>query len=365
MSSLLIAGIADSSTIRSQGRGMTFQFFFNKTKIVTVLLFIAAVLLLPVRAHAGIEEHITKTESGFYYTVQKGDTLWDLSKKFADSPWQWPNLWHYNPNIKNPHLIYPGEKILIYKKSWAEKPTQPAVTKKAPEQQKYISYTKINTVGFIRKEPVTPCGTIFKNYSADVVIGTDDMVYVRVDPKGCGLAKGELYTIYRTIGPIVDPSGDDIGTQYYFTGVAKITSIESGYAIAHIQNAYREVRINDMLMPLQKRPEEIPLRKSVPGLNGSIIKCEDEHRVLVGQDEIMFINKGEADGVKPGQRYWIYLQQEGQVDPQAPPVTLAKLDVGRLLVLLTEKHTATVLITNATRTIESGMEIGTVKAVKP
>jgi len=50
-------------------------------------------------------------EAGFYYTVKKGDTLWDLSQRFSDTPWQWPDLWHENQQLPNPHWIYPGERI--------------------------------------------------------------------------------------------------------------------------------------------------------------------------------------------------------------------------------------------------------------
>ena len=47
------------------------------------------------------------------YVVKKGDTLWDISKMYLRSPWKWKQLWQWNPEIKNPHLIYPGDNLKL------------------------------------------------------------------------------------------------------------------------------------------------------------------------------------------------------------------------------------------------------------
>jgi Golgi nucleoside diphosphatase len=108
--------------------------------------------LLTINATAGIDDHITRTESGFYYTIQKGDTLWDLSQSFANSPWVWPEMWQYNPQIKNPHRIFPGQKILIYKKEWEGSEKQPEPVVEAPVQKLETVHTfkAIDRIGFIR-----------------------------------------------------------------------------------------------------------------------------------------------------------------------------------------------------------------------
>ena len=62
----------------------------------------------------GTRPTAVETENGYYYTVQKGDTLWDLSRRFSTTPWVWPELWEENSDtISNPHLIYPGQKIRL------------------------------------------------------------------------------------------------------------------------------------------------------------------------------------------------------------------------------------------------------------
>src|SRR5210317_306970 len=78
------------------------------------------------------------------YVVVKGDTLWDISGKFLEQPWQWPAIWHANPQIENPHLIYPGDRIsLVYIDG------QPRLVVNGGKQTKRLSPG-------IRKEPREP-----------------------------------------------------------------------------------------------------------------------------------------------------------------------------------------------------------------
>lgn len=78
----------------------------SSTLIIPVVL---ALLLTP--AHADTVQ--LKSDHPDRYTVQKGDTLWDISTKFLNSPWHWPKVWKINDQIRNPHLIYPGDLIVL------------------------------------------------------------------------------------------------------------------------------------------------------------------------------------------------------------------------------------------------------------
>ena len=316
-------------------------------------------LVVAFSLEAAEREKAFEHETGFYYTVQKGDTLWDLSQKFSDSAWLWPEMWRENSQIANPHRIYPGERIRLFRRKGAQKIAeaktgQPVMVKPSLDDLIHYNYTALDQVGFIRKTMVAPHGAIFKVQETKEMIHTGDIVYIR--PEGSTqLVPGKRYTIYRALDPIKDRRTNAyIGIQHLLTGVVEITQVEPRYAIGTIIESYRPIELEDMLMPYYRRLPNVTIKDSPKGLKGRIIDAE-EHNRLIGHNMIAFMDKGRKDGVHPGQFYNVYYQVEERIHPKGEDkILLLPVNFAEILVIHTENTTATVIVTNADKEFEPG-----------
>ena len=312
-------------------------------------------------------------EAGFYYTVQEGDTLWGLSQRFSDTPWQWPDLWHENKQIPNPHWIYPGDRIRLYRKTAAATPpaevpaaapeVQATTPVKKPTPEVDFLYPKIDRVGFIRDPIVQPLGVIFKSLDDKKLISQDDTVYIRYPDGGkiVDFKPGMRLTVYRNL----DPNDKEImakdtktGTQHYLLGVVEITKSEPDHAMAKVVDCYRAITIGDRVMMYEPISPIVRVVDSTPGIKGKIIASED-HTTMMGDLSIAFIDKGSDDHIVPGQIYVIYYQETVPLGVGNQTTTLNPVDIGSLLVLRTEKNTSTVVITSSSRKITAGQPIRT------
>ena len=337
-----------------------------KIRILSILI-LFILLLIPAFSGsqpAAQDQPTVKYETGFYYTVQKGDTLWDLSQKFSDTPWQWPEMWQENNQIANPHRIYPGQRIRLYRRHGAQGLGEKGSLKDKtvadkPELTNMLEfhYASIDRVGFIRKNPVQSQGTIFKVEGQKTMISTGDLVYIRPDHNS-SLAKGRVLTIYRTLKPIkAKDTRNLIGIQHYLTGAVEITIVRPDFVLGRIVAAYRPIKVGDLLMPYYRRLPRIGMQQSPEGLEGRIIVSE-EHQSIFSENTIAFIDKGEQEGVRPGQLYWIYNQENFRINPKEKyETTLTPVLLGELLVIHTEKTTATVMITDSLMAIKPDAKI--------
>lgn len=331
----------------------------HKFQVMTCLSIFIAMLFFPYHLWAQETTETLEYETGFYYTVQKGDTLWDLSERFSDAPWFWPDLWKENNQIANPHWIYPGERIRLFHQKRIESYVVKAAEEKQPPEEPpkelpFYYYSPIDSIGFIKKTPISPVGSIFKVKEDKTMISTGDLVYIMQkgeDP----LALGAKYTVYRTLSSLVDPKTKAlIGIQHYPTGTIEITKIETGFALARVVQSFHTIKIHDLLTPHLKRSPKITLAECTQGLTGKIIGTEEQDHII-GEFSIAFIDKGREDGVKTGQSYRIFYQEKQQIDPNnKKEVFLTPVVYGSLLVLHTESTTSTVLITDSERAVYPG-----------
>jgi hypothetical protein len=329
------------------------------------LFLLISLIAIPMSLSAAEGEKTVQYETGFYYTVQKGDTLWDLSQKFSDTPWQWPELWKENNQIANPHRIYPGERIRLYRRRGAHDYGDSDGDKQKTSGEDILRMTKmidfqyaaIERIGFIRKDPVAPHGTIFKVEGRKEMISTGDLVYIRPS-NNVELNPGNKYTVYRTLKPIKNRKTKQfIGIQHYFSGTLEITLKRPKFVLARVIGAYRPIKIGDLLMPYQRRLPRLEMQQSPEGLRGQIIESE-EHTAMFGESAIAFMDKGRQEGVVPGQIYWIFKQEQYRINPDDKyDVALTPVLLGELLVLHTEKTTATVMITDSRQPIRPGDKI--------
>jgi hypothetical protein len=330
--------------------------------------FLTLPLIFCVSAPAAETVDVIESETGFYYTIQKGDTLWGLSHRFSDSPWLWPELWEENSQIANPHWIFPGERIRLHRKAGAHTitastPIQPVASAPVePEPQikadaPFFLYGSIDQVGFIRTPPVSPVGTIFEVKGKKLLISEGDIVYIRAaeeaDPGA--LIPGSRHTVFRYMNPTdARDATETIGTQHYILGIVEVTQKEPDVIIAKVLKSFRSISLGDLLMPYRQRDATITLKPGTPGMDGTIIISED-HTKLTGDYMLAFIDKGRADNIEVGQQYRIYKQQEvGSQKHQADSSLLPPVDFGNILVLHTEQTTSTVIITNSEDTVSPG-----------
>jgi LysM domain-containing protein len=356
---------------------------------VFMCLIVSTVMTLTFSAGVTAEnlEETVEHEAGFYYTIQRGDTLWDLSDTFFDSPWMWPELWQENEQIPNPHWIYPGERIRLFQKQGTDTFTfqvpeleEPVVQESAadtdlnqnasaeveaaPIPKKdtvYYVYPPIDSVGFIRKEKVNPLGFIFKIKDDKVLVSEGDLVYISyADKDALPVMQGGRYTVLRKLDPTKDRKRNrKLGGQYYILGIVEVTRLENDFVIAKVVKSFRAIALNDFILPYQRRSAKIPITESVPDLIGKIIISEEQGKII-GDLTLVFIDKGKLDNIREGQVYSIFYQEKEDLDVGGKKsVILDPVDFGQLIVLHTEQETSTVLITQLDQTAYPGTFIRT------
>ena len=301
------------------------------------------------------------------YVVVKGDTLWDISTMFLRDPWLWPEIWYVNPQVENPHLIYPGDILtLVYVDG-------------KPQLQMTRGYPTANLSPRVREEsldkaiPTIPLDAIQQFLTRAIVVGEGELEtapYVvqsagehvvtgvgdRVYARGIEDENHPVYDIFVPGGPYIDPDTEEVlGYKALFVGRGPVEQYGDP-ATVYLAETTREIRVGDRLRPADSATAVTNFQPHAPADNieGRIISVIGGV-TQIGQFNVVAINLGTREGMDPGTIFRVY--QDGAVvkdtvsGKRNDMVKLPDEDAGLIMVFRSFEKVSFGLVMKATRAI--------------
>ncbi len=289
-----------------------------------ILLALAAASLISLFSWA--DDSVLRRGHPDEYTVKKGDTLWDISGTFLNSPWLWPEIWHVNPQIENPHLIFPGDLIkLIYldgqprltlERTLKMVPGAGGTTKLSPSIRVQNADEAINAIpldkvdAFLSRSRIVEPGVLeaapymLAGQQQRVIVGAEDRAYARgvFDPEYTN------YGVFRKGQVFKDPETKEIlGVFAQGIGTVAVTDTQGEVATLEVVRAFEEIRPGDQLLPSEDRSVDSLFYPSAPDddINAQIIAVEGGV-TQIGKFNVVIINRGEREGLQIGNVLAIY-----------------------------------------------------------
>src|SRR6267142_5299593 len=301
------------------------------------------------------------------YTIQKGDTLWDLSQKFLNNPWYWPKICSLNPAIENPHWIYPGNKLRIVpgeggpqapaqveapteqgagvesasanatpEETPVEPPSESNVTppsspdlevvnKNSSENRASLNSVSLSgklaftppplvtvrTSGLVTPEEMASAGNLSASFEEKEMLATYDTAYVNF--KGEVPARpGDKLVIFRPDGEIKNPiTGRKVADQTKTVGVVKVLSVQGQQATVQVERTFEEIGRGDLVRPWTAQDKRVTPKANTADVSGIIVQAVNPGLSTFGESNEVFIDKGSADGVQDGNTFAVTRHGDG------------------------------------------------------
>lgn len=293
-----------------------------------------------------------------YYVVRPGDTLSRISEAYFGNPFEWPRIWSYNPQITNPHWIYPGDVIFLRPPadpSRAPAPRPPGRPGTHYPLGGFYTGSELETVGLIRFSP-TPYRLL--SLTNDVYVEFDDRDSVRV---------GDRFALNRVVDRIYDDDDELIGVKYLVTGVLEVTSIpdDSPLVVATIVQAWDVIERGDVLFANQRHMRVVEPRPATANVEAHVIDFL-EPMTYVGNTYYVFIDAGYNQGVREGNRFTIWRRYDEYVeladgepgfDEDDHPEDIPWRAMGEAIVIFTTNDYSTAVLTHTELEIARGVRV--------
>ncbi|MBX3621517.1 MAG: LysM peptidoglycan-binding domain-containing protein [Rhizobacter sp.] len=272
-------------------------------------------------AQAGVPLSELADNAPDVYTVKSGDTLWDISRMYLKSPWRWPELWGMNlEQIRNPHLIYPGQILSLVKANGRATlqvgQVGPDGTVRLSPRVRSSDLNKdgippiplhliepfLNEAVIFESNQLASAPRVVSTQEGRVLLSRGDLAYVRGD-----IGNTRNFRVFREPKPLKDPTtGEVLGYEAFYLGTTEFTRkgtsttgeiVPDTFTVTSIR---QEIRVGDKLAPVPPREivNYIP-RAPQRAIAGQIVSVYGDS-VNAGQNQIVALNKGSQDGLENG-----------------------------------------------------------------
>jgi hypothetical protein len=295
------------------------------------------------------------------YTVVKGDTLWDISSMFLRDPWLWPEVWYVNPQIENPHLIYPGDEIIL-----TYRDGQPVLQLSRKDRLS----PRVRATPLDQAIPTIPIDAIAPFLTRPFVVDEDELekapyiVHFLDDHiiGGAGISyyarsimeeRPTQYAVVRPEKPYKDPdTGEILGYEALYVGTSELKRTGDPAKLL-LTSTDMEAIIGDRLIKEMEDEPLIDFQPRVPDtpIEGRIISVLNGVS-QIGQYHVVVLNKGDDEGLEAG--HVLRILQGGNkvrdiVKGRGETVTLPLEEAGLLMVFRTFEKVSFALVMDATK----------------
>jgi len=320
------------------------------------------------------------------YTVKKGDTLWDIASLFLKDPWYWPEIWQRNPQVANPHLIYPGDILmLVYVDGRPQiqlaRPENGVVRRQIGEKLVKLS-PSIHRQSLNEAIPSIPADAVRQFLTrprivtteewdhAPYIVGSDD-AHLIMGANNKIYIRGELdkerirYSIFRKGDRLADPETDELlGHEVIFAGEARISKYGSPSTGILISTS-REVLIGDRLLPTDKSAIDQQYFPHLPEdfVDGTVISLFDAIS-SIAKYQIAVINRGSNDKMEVGHLLASYQTGGYARDRFLDRSSIRRGDDTKLDILLPDERSGIIMLFKVFDKVSYGLVLKSTRAIK-
>jgi LysM domain len=270
--------------------------------------------------HGGKNSSATLGRSGAmrvptFHTVRRGDTLWDLSGRYYQNPWNWPKVWSYNPQISNPHWIYPGDQVRM--KLGGDPRDSSTLTggggegmgggvgdrrSSVPEDTIFLRNT-----GMIEDPNRDTWGQLVGAREDTMLLAEGNHVYLQMKP-GKDLQVGQKLTVFRPVRKPENVKGSrrPPGQIIAIKGTVRIdqwnpdTRVARGEIVESVDAIERGAQVGEV----GRRLDIVPPKAAKSDIWARVLTSTYPHE-FYGQNQVVFIDRGTEDGLSAGNRLFV------------------------------------------------------------